>query len=124
MKALSLWQPWASLIADGRKKIETRHWVLNYRGPLVIHAALKLDKESCCKFGYSPLTIPRGAVVCIVEVTNCVRFPHEFAPPDAYGNFEAGRYGFLFTLRERFDPPIRAKGHQGLWEWNEQGSRS
>lgn len=26
MKALSLWQPWASLIAVGAKRIETRHW--------------------------------------------------------------------------------------------------
>lgn len=39
MKALSLWQPWASLIAIGAKKIETRSWSTYYRGPLVIHAA-------------------------------------------------------------------------------------
>lgn len=39
MKALSLWQPWASLIAHGEKKIETRHWQTAYRGPLIIHAA-------------------------------------------------------------------------------------
>jgi hypothetical protein len=25
MRALSLWQPWASLIAQGIKRIETRH---------------------------------------------------------------------------------------------------
>ena len=37
MRALSLWQPWASLIFDGRKKIETRHWEMLYRGPLAIH---------------------------------------------------------------------------------------
>src|ERR1700694_3122793 len=39
MKALSLWQPWASLIAMGLKEFETRHWATSYRGPLVIHAA-------------------------------------------------------------------------------------
>lgn len=39
MKALTLHQPWASLIAVGAKKIETRSWSTSYRGPLAIHAA-------------------------------------------------------------------------------------
>ena len=39
MKAISLWQPWASAIAAGAKRIETRHWPTRYRGPLAIHAA-------------------------------------------------------------------------------------
>ena len=39
MKALTLWQPWASLIAVGAKTIETRSWSTAYRGPLLIHAA-------------------------------------------------------------------------------------
>ena len=38
MKALTLHQPWASLIAVGAKKIETRPWSTKYRGPLAIHA--------------------------------------------------------------------------------------
>lgn len=41
MKALTLWQPWASLIALGVKTIETRSWSTSYRGPLAIHAAAK-----------------------------------------------------------------------------------
>lgn len=39
MKALSLWQPWATLIAIGAKQYETRGWSTPYRGPLIIHAA-------------------------------------------------------------------------------------
>lgn len=39
MKALSLTQPWATLVALGEKRIETRSWGTNYRGPLAIHAA-------------------------------------------------------------------------------------
>lgn len=38
MKTLTLHQPWASLIAMGVKKIETRSWGTKYRGPLAIHA--------------------------------------------------------------------------------------
>ena len=41
MKAISLWQPYAALIALGFKKIETRSWPTTYRGPLAIHAAQK-----------------------------------------------------------------------------------
>jgi activating signal cointegrator 1 len=39
MKAISIWQPWASLIAIGAKKYETRSWETSYRGPIAIHAA-------------------------------------------------------------------------------------
>ncbi len=41
MKALTLWQPWASLIAIGAKSIETRSWATPYRGRLAIHAAAR-----------------------------------------------------------------------------------
>ena len=41
MKAITLWQPWASLIAVGAKRIETRSWSTNYRGPLAVHASLR-----------------------------------------------------------------------------------
>jgi activating signal cointegrator 1 len=117
MRALSLWQPWASLIFDGRKTIETRDWEMLYRGPLAIHASKKVDAEACYKFGYSALTIPRGAVLCIVEVKNCVRFPSPLTPPDAYGDFHDGRFGFLLTMLRKLDPPILAIGHQKIWNW-------
>jgi hypothetical protein len=41
MKALTIWQPWATLIAAGVKRIETRSWSTDYRGPLAIHAAAR-----------------------------------------------------------------------------------
>lgn len=41
MKALTLHQPWASLIAVGAKRIETRSWSTTYRGPLAIHAGAR-----------------------------------------------------------------------------------
>jgi len=45
MKALTLTQPWATLVAIGAKKIETRSWSTPYRGPLAIHAAKRIPKE-------------------------------------------------------------------------------
>ena len=40
MKALTIQQPWASVITMGVKTIETRSWSTKYRGPLAIHAGL------------------------------------------------------------------------------------
>jgi hypothetical protein len=40
MKALTLYQPWASLVALGHKTVETRKWATTYRGPLAIHAGI------------------------------------------------------------------------------------
>jgi activating signal cointegrator 1 len=54
VKAITLWEPWASLVARNEKKIETRSWKTKYRGPLAIHAAASVPKwvrELCPKFG-------------------------------------------------------------------------
>ena len=44
MKALTLTQPWATLVAIGAKRIETRSFTTRYRGPLAIHAAKGFPK--------------------------------------------------------------------------------
>jgi hypothetical protein len=51
MKCISLWNPWAFLIAIGKKQNETRSWPTSYRGLLAIRAAKKWNKELydiCC----------------------------------------------------------------------------
>jgi hypothetical protein len=96
IKCISLWQPWASLIALGEKKIETRHWATPYRGPLAIHAAKRwtgAEAETCLdspfweilseaglieqdhlKPGRAKPTerMPLGAIVAVVDLTDCV----------------------------------------------------
>lgn len=52
MKALTLQQPWAALVAQGHKTIETRSWKTNYRGPLAIHAGKV--KADVFKTGWAP----------------------------------------------------------------------
>ena len=49
MNAITLWQPWASLIAQGHKQIETRSWqppLSAIRQPIAIHAAKRLVKPN------------------------------------------------------------------------------
>lgn len=45
MKALSIKQPWASLIANGIKDIENRSWRTKFRGRIFIHASAAKMKQ-------------------------------------------------------------------------------
>jgi hypothetical protein len=57
--ALSLKQPWANLIRDGCKTIETRTWSTSFRGELLLCASKMPQIEPC------------GCAVCLVEVIDC-----------------------------------------------------
>lgn len=50
MKAISLWQPWATAMALGSKRIETRSWATKYRGPMAIHAAKRMNISELISF--------------------------------------------------------------------------
>lgn len=76
LKAISILQPRASLIACGAKKIETRGWSTSYRGPIAIHAGKKFDYDAYNKLRYwiKPLEkfgdlteYPAGAVIAIAD---------------------------------------------------------
>jgi len=121
MKALTLYQPWGSLILDGRKTIETRSWHTKHRGPMAIHAGLKMDldcKEACRRFGYDPKAIELGVVLCIVDLVDVVQFPNPKAVPDEYGDFTDGRFGWLLRNVRPLDHPVEAKGGRMLWNWD------
>lgn len=81
MKALTLTQPWATLVAKGRKKIETRSWNTNYRGLLAIHAAKGFPswaQQECYTNFFLPAlfddydgrwqSLPTGAIVATCEL--------------------------------------------------------
>ena len=97
MKALTLWQPWATLVAMEVKRIETRCWSTKYRGPLAIHAAAQIpakylgrsaqmepfrdeladlfcvrrdrDDRGGKRVDDILRVLPKGKVVCIVKLT-------------------------------------------------------
>lgn len=68
MKCISLWQPWASLIVAGSKRIETRHWPTSYRGEILIHAAKKPWK-SIERFIAEPWLLRNGLLGIVNDVT-------------------------------------------------------
>ena len=122
--ALSLTQPWASLVIDGRKHVETRSWKTRYRGPLAIHATREADHSACIEFGYDPATIPLRAVLGTARLVDCVQFLALFPPAGRfgaeemkYGDFSPGRFGFVLESACKFAKPLPARGSFGLWEW-------
>ena len=136
MKAITLHQPWASLIADGRKTIETRSWpppraLVGER--IAIHAGRKVDMPLSEKW-FPGESVPRGSIVCtarIVEIA-CVksglepwqtlawwhgRRVFERVPEDEFGDFSLGRYLWKLAAVEAVSPVVHVIGRQGLWDW-------
>ena len=72
MKILSIWQPWAHLIAHGSKNIENRSWQTKYRGPILVHASSNIDREACRERGVDAAKLQAGGGVGIAEITDCV----------------------------------------------------
>ena len=126
MRAISLWQPWASLIADGYKQVETRSWSTGYRGPLAIHAAKKIvDWPSPYiaplfdDFITEPRDLPRGCVVCVVRLWDVVRITRHNrpgSPESEFGDYREGRFMWRLKLLERLTKPYPCAGRQGLFE--------
>ena len=67
MKALSVKQPWASLLATGTKTVECRTWKVSYRGPLLICSS-KGDLEF--EDGDDLLVLPGGRTLGVVELVD------------------------------------------------------
>lgn len=139
IKAITLWQPWATLVAFGLKTIETRRWGTEYRGPLAIHAARAISeaglallhqdertRELMAAAGYASLeAMPRGCVVATGELLAVVRLGMfnptwiETALPReaAWGDFRSGRYAWRLGEMRRLPEPIGVRGERGLWDW-------
>lgn len=138
MKALSLWQPWATLMAIGAKTAETRSWSTRYRGPLAILSAKRFaqDQRALCMeppfstaltdAGIRKLRdLPLGAILCVVDLYDVVptqgtlfEEPGKWPPyPEvAFGNYGVGRFAWKTRGLRRVREPIPYKGRQGLFE--------
>lgn len=136
IKAITLWEPWATAMSLGLKKIETRHWKTDYRGPLAIHAAQrlidppeKLSPELVAAIRANDFVdkCAYGNVVCIVDLYDVQRTDFivkmlsrggTFADPEfIWGNYKPCRYGWMTRRRVVLEPTIPSTGHQGLWTW-------
>ena len=127
MKALTIKQPWASLIAHGLKSIENRTWKTNYRGRILIHAASTPVKEGWDALNEMQLAkvyaykdkiyggseeLPYGAILGSVEIVDCVKnHPSVWA--------EEGVWNWVLANPVLFDEPITGiKGKLSFWEYD------
>lgn len=101
MKAITIQQPWISLILDGHKTDELRSWRTNHRGILLLHAAKRADPKLLGEFGYHDA--PRGAILGHATIIGCR--PHH----------EEG-YAWALVTPQRFARPIPWRGMLFLFD--------
>ena len=117
--ALSIRQPWASLIVWGLKTIEVRSWSTDYRGQLFIHAAKTPDEQAMKRFQIeSPL--PLGHIIGTVELIEVERFtPSTWNKlADAHldiGVFAPDLYAWHLTNSKPLANPVPYRGDRGLF---------
>ena len=127
MKAITLYQPWASLVAIGAKTIETRPLSTKYRGPLAIHAAKKATvvddpyyRSVLSSAGLAYDKLPLGAIVATCNLVDCPQITNANCPcyPEyAFSDFKPGLYAWKFMDIKPISAPIPARGYRGLWDW-------
>lgn len=133
MKALSLTQPWASAIALGVKRYETRSWGTRFRGDVCIHAAKGFPRyaqeffEDQLQEGLllPDSDLPRGAIIAVVELAACLStidvFPTIERVEKMYGDYSVGRYAFRLENVRVLKEPIFCRGALSFWPvgWDE-----
>lgn len=134
MKAISLHQPYASLIAARLKKVETRTWATPYRGWLAIHAAKAWGPAQRASLRgihelqprlfaelFDPRDLPLGAIVAVARLVDCRRMDEAWIGEQReieldVGGWEVGRYGWVLEDVRPVVPAVPLRGHQGLFE--------
>lgn len=123
MKAIPLWQPWASLVACGAKRVETRHWPAPAAlvGQRIAIYATKRETELwiCMREPFSayvpdPDSLPRAAIVATVVLDRSVQMTEEsiaelaeHKPEEhAFGNYTPGRFAWVLRDVEALAEPV------------------
>ena len=132
MKVLSIKEPYASLIKDGIKKIETRSWKTKYRGKIYIQASIaKLSKEVKENEELMNLInindLSYGHIICSANLIDCVEMTEEFINEVKKNNneyitglYKVGRYGWILDDIKILKEKIPAKGKLGIWNYESE----
>ena len=118
MKALSLKQPWAELILQGKKKIEIRKWNTNFRGEFLIHSSKIPDKEAMKKFNMGNLDC--GFIVGKAELVDV----QEYKTDEEFNKYKSlhlagrewGNFGFILKNVKRISK-IPCRGNLNFWDF-------
>jgi hypothetical protein len=128
MRALTLKPPWAAFVVAGMKRMETRSWRSDYRGPLAIHASkvgvtwglgdLREDFYALDRLDPQGTWSTHGAVVAVACVSAYLRTEQLLGISDLerrLGNYSPGRWAWRLEEVRPLEDPVPCKGYQGLW---------
>ena len=125
MKALTIKEPWATLIIENYKEYEFRSWKTNYRGKILIHSGLSVEKEMLKRFTDYNLNITPGYIIGEADIVDCIKVDKEFNAylknknPIIYGRSNhVENYAWKLENIKKYDEPIKVKGKLGLWNYN------
>lgn len=124
MKALTIKEPWATLIIEGYKKYEFRSWKTNYRGKILIHAGKSLERDQAKKFAEYNLEYSCGEIIGEADLVDCIKVTEEFDKELkkknslVYGNSgHVQNYGWKLENIKKYDKKIKVNGKLGLWNY-------
>lgn len=131
MKVLTIKEPFATLISQNKKHIETRSWKTTYRGELYIHAGKgiykELDKKDEYKDLVKNLNLNPGMIICKCNLVDCIYMTNEYIETlkknnyQEYllGKYEEGRYAWILENITPLKNKIVAKGKLNIWNYEE-----
>ena len=126
MKVLTIKQPWATLIVNGYKKYEFRSWKTKYRGKILIHAGLSLERDMNKRFEEYNLSHDYGCIIGEAELVDCILLDEKFnrevktINPLVYAKSNhIENYAWKLENIKKYDNPIYVKGKLGLWNYEE-----
>lgn len=124
MKVLTIKEPWASLIINRYKKYEFRSWKTKYRGKILIHAGMSLEKDAAKRFSEYNLEYYKGAIIGEATITDCIlvdtKLNEELRKinPLVYARSNhVETYAWKLENIKKYDKPIYIKGKLGLWNY-------
>ena len=129
MKVISIKEPFATLIKNGTKKIETRSWKTNYRGELFIHASGKKLSKEILKNNFvleliKDMDMNYGNIICRCKLVDCIYMDEQFLDSirndvNEYnlGEYKLGRYAWIIDDVQPIHP-ILVKGKLNIWNYD------
>ena len=124
MKALTIKEPWASLIINGYKEYEFRSWKTNYRGKILIHAGMSMDKDMISRFKDYDLKYMSGCIIGEADLVDCILVDKEFINklreinPIVYAQSNhIETYAWKLENIRKYRKVVYTKGKLGLWNY-------
>ena len=123
MKCLSVCQPFAELIVEGKKTIELRKWNTKFWGEFLVHAAKNILEEDCKRMKILPKTVTTGAIIGKVNLVDVKKYESDKElkadkkKHHSSSDFKENKYGFILEKPKKLRVPIEYSGKLNFFEF-------